>query len=387
MNTGPDPELGVPETRPKDRTMRTGSPLTCSSSSRRRPHGRGHRHSSSAIRSGPVRSRPSTLHFFINPFSGRVRNADSVARSIRQAFADYAVHIHRRLSQEVVARIRSLLPSERAAGTMLVAVGGDGTVNRMVNLFAESAAPMGLIPMGTSNDLAEALGIPLNFDEACRVIKNACFRETDVISVNGTLFVTCGGLGLACHTARRANAWKLCSRRRLALVRRLGKTIYPLAALLQCLTDQSPLQARIALNGRVREGEWFTLIIGNQRQLGGFALPSSAATTDATLDLVAVASPNSRARTLWILLQGMRGRLGRCSDVMQERAEAITITTRDRSWFFGDGEILERARHFRVQIHPRAILLSVPEDLKPGPRRASQLQETSHAGQREASHG
>jgi diacylglycerol kinase (ATP) len=269
---------------------------------------------------------------------------------------------------------------------MVVAVGGDGAVNRMINLFEKSGVPMGLLPLGTSNDFAQALGISLDLDEACAVIRGALLKEVDIISVNGKSFVTCGGLGLASAAASRANGWKTRLRKTAVITRLLGKNIYALAALLESLALHRPLHACIHHNGNVKERDWVTLIIGNQPQLGGFTIPSSS-NTDGLFHLSAVEYPDSRVRMLWMLWQGLRGRLDTCRHVTHEDARSISITTPDSSSFFGDGDILAHARHFRIEIRPRAIRVSVPRESMIPPQPSPSGPQPSRTEESEVRHG
>jgi diacylglycerol kinase family enzyme len=97
----------------------------------------------------------------------------------------------------------------------IVAVGGDGTVNRVVNTQHPREAAIGIIPLGTANDLAAALGIPDDPTAACRVIRAGRTRWIDPVGVNAKRFATCGGIGLAAEAAMRGNRWRQ-SKRHLA---------------------------------------------------------------------------------------------------------------------------------------------------------------------------
>lgn len=78
----------------------------------------------------------------------------------------------------------------------IAAAGGDGTVEAVAEKLVGADLPLGVIPMGTYNNFARSLGIPLEIDEACRVIATAPGRPIDVGFVNGEPFFECVGAGL-----------------------------------------------------------------------------------------------------------------------------------------------------------------------------------------------
>ena len=77
------------------------------------------------------------------------------------------------------------------------AVGGDGTVSEVVDGLALSGVPLGIIPSGTGNVVAQELGIPLNFDKACRLlVSSAAVKEVDAIQVGERYFILAVGTGI-----------------------------------------------------------------------------------------------------------------------------------------------------------------------------------------------
>lgn len=91
-----------------------------------------------------------------------------------------------------------LIPSRaRRSGCSWVAVaGGDGTVESAAAALIGQDLPLGILPLGTYNNLARSLNIPLDLEEACRVIKNGNIRRIDLGQVNGNPFFECVGTGL-----------------------------------------------------------------------------------------------------------------------------------------------------------------------------------------------
>jgi len=305
------------------------------------------------------------VHFIVNPMAGRVRYGKLVA-AIREELSKHDIHITSSLPEALPEQsIRSTdgpqLPFDEAPPDMVVAVGGDGTVNRVINAVARRGVPVGILPCGSANDLAGALGIPEDFSRACAIIKSVHMVKIDLISVNGTYFATCGGLGVAAAVAQRVNRWKGGARRKSNVARVLGKKVYLLAALVELGRTWRPVHGRIVGNGDGRQVRWASLLVCNQPQFGGFSPAPMASNCDGILDLCEVRSPPQRGRMLWVSLQALRGRAHTCPEVTQHRATAVTIDTDRPVPFLGDGEILAVAQRFNIEVKPGALCVAVPD--------------------------
>ncbi len=325
------------------------------------------------------------IHFVLNPQAGRVRSRN-LAAAIRREFTGHEIAVSSappNLPQPKTIRVEDLLwpASEPEALDLVVAVGGDGTVNRVINAVADRNIPVGIIPCGSSNDLAGQLGIPSDLRRACRVIRSARLTDIDLISVNGRYFATCGGFGLAGDvalranvwrhehgpagdTARRTSAWRRGSGWRFRLARRLGRRIYPLALLGELFGGWQPPIARVLCAEEDRAEAWFSLLVSNQPRFGGFSASPQANQRDGRMDICRMLAPAGRGRMLWIALMTYLGRADRCPEVSQRRVGEVTILAQEPVSFFGDGEILERGRFFRVRVHPRALWMVTPQGVR-----------------------
>lgn len=105
---------------------------------------------------------------------------------------------------------------------LVVVGGGDGTVNAALEGALDAGLPLGIIPLGTANDLARTLGIPSDPSAAAAVIVAGHTRRIDVGQVNDQFFANVASMGLSVELARRMTG---------NLKRHLGRLSYPLAAL------------------------------------------------------------------------------------------------------------------------------------------------------------
>ena len=114
-------------------------------------------------------------------------------------------------------------------GRIIVVAGGDGTVNRVVNALDRWAVPLGIVPVGSGNDLARALAIPADPVAAARRIVDGAPAAMDLIEVNGSRFCTVGGIGLIADVSIDVSRLSLPGRASRPIVRALGSQAYLLS--------------------------------------------------------------------------------------------------------------------------------------------------------------
>lgn len=197
----------------------------------------------------------------------------------------------RRLADRIEAlspRIRiRLTESQGDAGSMarsavrhgcrtVVAAGGDGTVNEVVNGIAGTDTAFGILPVGTMNVFATELGIPQgDLKKAWEVIEKSRIREIDLPSANGSHFVQLAGVGLDAEVVKQTTPDS-------------KKTLGPLSYLLTLaqVAASHPPNISIRAEGR-RKSEGSFVLIGNGRHYGGpFVLFKNASMEDGLLDVL-----------------------------------------------------------------------------------------------------
>ena len=290
------------------------------------------------------------IHVVVNPRAGGVRGRRDLAAAIRREFAGHDVRISAWLP-----RLRGYRPD------LIVAAGGDGTVNRLLAACREYETPLGVLPLGTSNDLARALGIPLDFRESCRVIRQGSLRAIDLVAVNDRWFATCGGIGVPAAIAARANRWRRSGGAAAVLRRLLGRGLYLLATLHELCCAWRPIRATIQTAGFRREGAWGAMVFSNQPGFGGFTVSPQASHCDGLLDLCGIPAPRRRLHLLATALRAWRNGLRERPEVARRRSPDLTLLTWEPTAFLGDGEILEVGRRFRIRVVPAALRVAVPQ--------------------------
>jgi diacylglycerol kinase (ATP) len=244
----------------------------------------------------------------------------------------------------------SPLIREHAGGVDCVVVGGgDGTVNAAAPGVIECDLPLGVLPLGTANDLARTLGIPLDLYGAAGVIAAGATRCIDLGFVNGEPFFNVASLGLSAELAQKLTR---------DIKRRFGRLSYALVAM-KVLSQARPFSAVITSEEGTAFVKTLQIAVGNGRYYGGGnAVQKDAAIDDEHLDLYSLEM--KRAWKLALMARSFRsGEQGAWKEVRAIRAREFDIRTRRPRPINADGEIVtETPAH--VTIRPGAVTVYAP---------------------------
>lgn len=171
-----------------------------------------------------------------------------------------------------------------AAGHDLVVVGGgDGTVSFAAGRLAGTGIVLGVLPLGTANDLARTLEIPAGLDAACAALADGKVVDIDLGRVNGEPFLNVASVGLSVGVTESLSP---------RLKRSLGPLAYPVAAV-RAYARHKPFRARLEFpngdHGTLKLDDMLQVAIGNGRHYGGGnAVSPTAGIDDHTLDIYAI---------------------------------------------------------------------------------------------------
>ena len=244
----------------------------------------------------------------------------------------------------------------------VIAVGGDGTVNEILNGLIGSNAALGIIPTGTANDLASYLRLPTAIDEACEIILRRSVRSVDLIRVNDRYVATCGGFGLPCDVAQIANSMKQRGVIGSQVARFLGSSLYIVAFLIAlCKRNKIGNRVQIQWGGNFITIDPLWLMVDNQPFLGkNFLISPGASNDDGVLDACLVENSISRRKILSLVLKVMRGKHTTLRTVRTGRFRELTVLAEKPIRFFGDGQVFEEGHRFEIHLLPGALKVIVP---------------------------
>lgn len=249
------------------------------------------------------------------------------------------------------ARIASQYSND--SDVVLVAGGGDGTVNEVVNgmfLLKTPQASMAVLPLGTANDFATSAGIVAHdYYTALTLAADGQSTEIDVAAVNGKFFlnVASGGFGAEVTAETNPNIKKA-----------IGGTAYTLTALLLAMKAR-PYHGRLITKERVYEGKMIMIAVGNGRQAGGGAcMTPHAIIDDGLLDVMLVPSHDD-ASFANLLLDLTKIKLSHTENYHYLRLSDFSIECEEEVQFNLDGEPL-RDKHFVFSVRPKSLRFVLP---------------------------
>lgn len=232
----------------------------------------------------------------------------------------------------------------------VVAAGGDGTVISTVPLAIERDVPLGIVPLGTFNDLARTLGVPLSVRAACEVIAAGATHVIDVGRVNGTYFVNEASVGLSTRIARRQTP---------QIKQRFG-ILAVIATTLQCLRALRFFTVRLTYGeGMVEQFKTVQLTIANNARFGGILQRLDASIDDGWLDLYSV-EPRNWLQALGVAQKVLARDPSSGEGLRTRRAARFEVETGHAHHIAADGEPAGFTPAI-FEIVPKAVRVLVPK--------------------------
>ena len=223
-----------------------------------------------------------SVRFLVNPKAGRGLSSASFDQLRKLASRAGAGFVVSRSAADLGEQAR------RAAAEgveRLLVAGGDGTMHHALQGLANTSCALGVIPLGTGNDLSGTLKIPPDLDVAVQRALTGTIRPIDLIQVGETYSVSYVGVGFDSETTEFANQVKIIK----------GPLIYPYSVIHTLATFQPP-SMRIVHDEGVFEGRvMFTTLASLPRFGGGMQIAPQAKIDDGLLDLVIVKEISRRA--------------------------------------------------------------------------------------------
>jgi YegS/Rv2252/BmrU family lipid kinase len=235
--------------------------------------------------------------------------------------------------------------------TCVIAAGGDGTLQEVVNGLVAAAGEgvagrLGIIPLGTGNDFVKMLAIPKGWQAACAYLAQGQSRRIDLGRVNGRIFLNNVGIGFDAQVGIEAH--------KIRWLR--GQAVYLAALARTLLLSYHTPEVTIQLDGRLVKQSITLLTIGNGRCAGGgFWLTPHATIDDGLLDTCTVCGL-SKTGMLALIPKVLAGAHTMQTPVQMARARRICITSAAPLPIHADGEILSTAAHqVEVEVLPSKL--------------------------------
>ena len=292
---------------------------------------------------------------FINPISGTA-NKKNISAYLEQRLTTLRYHYEIIPTNEFgkYAFLKEKIESDKI--TDVIICGGDGTVNQITSLVIKTDIRVGIIPLGSGNGMAFTAGIPKDYKKAFDIILSGNASYVDALTINNNYSCHLCGLGFDAQVshdfARQANR---------------GPSTY-MKETLKNFFIAKPYRFEVTANGNTFITNAFFLSIANSNQFGNsIVIAPKASLSDGLLDIVIVQKAGKFGLIFKILNQICRGKIAsaRSTDktIHYFQTKKLSIKNLDNAPFHIDGEPMETAMTFDVEIIEKAFLLLQPPSL------------------------
>ncbi len=236
---------------------------------------------------------------------------------------------------------------------VIVAAGGDGTLNAVASQMLHQTIPMGILPLGTFNYVARVLNIPLDILKAAEVIATGEPRASHVACINEQIYLNNASLGL----------YPLFIKKREEYNRRFGR--FPLHAYTSGLDvlirDRKELKLEIEVNGTKYPVKTPLIFFGNnQLQLEEMKLKIAKCAEIGEIAGVVIAK-GDKLTLFKTLIQTIRGQLDKATDVYSFGAQSVTVYSKKPKLTVAvDGEIVSINTPLKLHVEKNALNIMVP---------------------------
>ena len=303
------------------------------------------------LREGPVQ-------ILVNPLAGRRRSGRWI-RDVRDfaTAAGIEAHLYSAQSSKEMESVAAQII--RNGAKVLLAMGGDGTLQTLVNVPGIAQLTIGILPAGSGNDFAAALGLPPEPVQALRALLEGGVRRVDLArartaDAHERLYCGGGGLGLDAEAARHASQ---------TFARLPGRSRYVISALHALRTFSAmPVHAEIPGQTTIGKKVLVAAVLNTPSYGAGLRLADEAKIDDGLLDLVFV-EELGLGDIGSLVLDWTRHRQLRTNRISRQKVARVRLSSDRPCLFHGDGELIGPAP-VEIEAVPGAIQVLAREESK-----------------------
>ena len=299
-----------------------------------------------------------TAKVILNPYSNRWNSQKRWAEAdaaLKAAGVDFELVISKSKGQIVELAEQAVLEN----CSPIIVAGGDGTIGDAVNGLVRASksttevlGPLGIMPTGSANDIAFALGLPTDLNQAAKVIAAGKTRPMDLGKLNDRYFVNNSAAGLEPYVTIKHE--------KISWIK--GMARYLIAAV-QAIMDKPEWHGNVNWDGGEYKGSFSFISIGNGRRTGGFFMTPHADPFDGKLALAFGYRPTRLGlfQALPRAFNEDKGSYVEMEGMQEVQTTRISIHLDKPSPAHTDGELLPAwIKDFEYNIFPRRLSVLVP---------------------------
>lgn len=281
----------------------------------------------------------------VNPKAGRrkVSPLEEITRALRQPFVELSTHLTSGPGDATVAARQAAQDGYE----LVVAAGGDGSLNEVANGLVGTEVELGLVPVGTENVLARELGVPLNASHACRHLLDKVPRWIDVGRAADRYFVCFAGIGFDAHVAHNLDPQRKAS---------LGAVAYFLTSFERIGSyRKSARTASLKVDGQEVSSSYWMMLVGNIQNYGGGLKPAPRARMDDGLLDLCVYPVTGYPATVRQMVSTRGGHHLALPGMLYYQARKIEISTEPVEQIQLDGDPWTGTTPLTIEVVPRSL--------------------------------
>lgn len=227
--------------------------------------------------------------------------------------------------------------------TIVVACGGDGTVNKVASVLVNTTMSLGVFPLGSGNGLARSNAIPMDYIKALRCIENAQIKRIDVAKINQHYFFCTAGIGFDAHIAHLFSS----STKR-------GFFTY-ITTTIKAFFGYKPFEYRLIIDDHPFSVKAFLITIANAGQWGNDVYIAPKAVMDDGILNVSILKPFSLFQALVIAIKLFGRKIHTSSALISKSGKEIVIEFDGELPVHYDGEPILMRNNISINVIPQAL--------------------------------
>lgn len=287
------------------------------------------------------------IRFIINPTSGPKSRVDVAARI--EQHLDHQKYKYEIVYTERAGHAPELAQEAAESGCeVVVAVGGDGTVNEVARGLLHSETALAILPKGSGNGLARHLKLPLGLEAAIRVLNQGHITTIDTGNINGHPFFTTAGIGFDAYISSV-----------FAGNTKRGLQTY-VELVMKEVRNYKHLPVKASINGNTMDTDCFVMAFANAAQYGNNAyIAPMADIQDGLLDVCLVRKIDL-VKALHLSYCMLTKQLANADSAEYFKTDHISVQTEEAMMYHADGEFLGESKTFEVKMLPLSLQVLVP---------------------------
>jgi len=289
--------------------------------------------------------------FIINPISGPIKRPDKLISLINDFWKNSGVKYCIKKTDHRGHAIELAKEAVVKKVDMVVAVGGDGTINEIGRGLVGSDTALGVIPTGSGNGFARNFGIPLQIKSATKSVINPCFRKIDVGKINGHHFLNVAGIGLDAEISAHFDRFGF-----------RGPLPYFIVGLQQFF-KYKPETMTLALNNNHKiECQPMLLSIANAPQFGNGAIIAPNAIPDDGLLDICILSRVSSIKAISNIKKLFDGTIDQVDEMKIFQSPGVLINRKREGYIHTDGDPHFETPNIVIEVLNKSLIIAVPKN-------------------------